>query len=233
MPGLGKHGLAFTAWPGTSTDGHLVLDYALTHESGEERTGQYPLWLMLPERVTAQLVGGLITYARRYCLCAVTGVAPGGEDNDGAATAEVEVDRPQRTRAKIPGPSHERLRHGTVVGTPDDQIADRGPLPPADDLWRDQPPGEFNATPPEERAGSVDGRQRSQIFAKFKILGVTKADAQREILTDILHREVSSRAGLSYVDAQAVLADLDARIEAKEAAETAAAQDADAEQVTP
>jgi hypothetical protein len=79
----------------------------------------------------------------------------------------------------------------------------------------------------------MDGRQRSMIFAKFKILGVTTADPQRVILSDILRRKVTSRAELSYTDAQEILADLDARIEAKEAAETAAAQDAAAEQVTP
>ena len=49
------------------------------------------------------------------------------------------------------------------------------------------------------------------------------------MLSDILRRPVSSRASLSYGDADAVLKDLQARVEAKEAArreEAAAEQDA-------
>jgi hypothetical protein len=83
MPLLGKNGLAFTAWP-TTVDGRLVLRYHLLHSSGERMDGEYPL----PggDRVTAQQLGSAITYARRYCLCAVTGVAP--DDDDDAAAAD-------------------------------------------------------------------------------------------------------------------------------------------------
>lgn len=221
MPNLGKHGLAFTASP-TLDDGKFVLAYALLHESGEERSGTYPL----PSSGKPQDIGGVITYARRYCLCAVTGVAPGGEDNDAAGATEVAMDRPQRTRTRIPGPDHERLQPRRQ---PDDRPAERGPIPADQDLWQDQPPGRFDETPPEERTGSIDGRQRSQIFAKLTLLGITDAAQQRTVLGDILRRPVSSRAGLSYRDAEAVLKDLTARVEAKEAAEAAAAQDAAAE----
>ncbi len=89
LPLLGRHGLAFTAWP-TLVDGQFILSYTLMHESGEERTGSYPL----PSSGSPQQIGGVITYARRYCLCAVTGAAPGGDDNDAAGTAEVRMDRP-------------------------------------------------------------------------------------------------------------------------------------------
>ena len=74
LPRLGKHGLAFTAVVTIRDDGQRVLDYALVHASGEERGGCYPL----PGQATAQQMGSAITYARRYSLLAVTGVAPGG-----------------------------------------------------------------------------------------------------------------------------------------------------------
>jgi hypothetical protein len=83
MPLLGKNGLAFTAWP-TSTLRGLALRYHLIHKSGEHMDGEYPL--PAGDRVTAQQLGSAITYARRYCLCAVTGVAP--DDDDDAAAAE-------------------------------------------------------------------------------------------------------------------------------------------------
>jgi hypothetical protein len=85
MPMLGKNGLAFTAKP-TLSGGVFVLEYSLVHESGESDGGFYPL--PDPGRTPPQQVGSAITYARRYCLCAVTGVAPGGDDDDaGAAQA--------------------------------------------------------------------------------------------------------------------------------------------------
>jgi hypothetical protein len=84
LPLLGKHGLAFTAMPMLDEAGRKVLRYALVHASGEERGGDFPL----PENVRAQDTGSAITYGRRYCLCAVTGVAPGGEDDDGKAASD-------------------------------------------------------------------------------------------------------------------------------------------------
>jgi hypothetical protein len=79
MPILGDLGLSFTARP-TLIDGRFVLAYKLLHSSGESEDGEYPL----PASGSPQSVGSAITYARRYCLCAVTGVAP-EDDDDGAA----------------------------------------------------------------------------------------------------------------------------------------------------
>lgn len=109
MPLLGKYGLAFTAWPILNAAGQFVVAYTLTHESGEERAAEFPLYLLLPERVTPQQFGGFLTYIRRYLLCCVTGVAPGGEDDDAhaaeqAAAAVERKPRQQRQRA-TPAPA--------------------------------------------------------------------------------------------------------------------------------
>jgi hypothetical protein len=82
MPLLGKHGLAFTAKPTMDGD-RFVLVYKLVHESGEFDEGAYPL--PDPRSTKPQTVGSAITYARRYCLTAVTGVAPNGDDDDASA----------------------------------------------------------------------------------------------------------------------------------------------------
>jgi ERF superfamily len=90
-PLLGKHGLAFSAKP-TVKDGQFVLAYRLRHVSGEEDAGDWPLNGGKP-----QDVGSEITYARRYCLCAITGAAPEGEDDDGQAAQDAPPARqPQR-----------------------------------------------------------------------------------------------------------------------------------------
>ena len=81
LPLLGRHGLAWSTRPTLTEDGRFVLRYALTHTSGEATGGDYPL----PEpRSSPTVLGSAITYARRYTLCAVTGVAPGGDDDDAA-----------------------------------------------------------------------------------------------------------------------------------------------------
>lgn len=102
MPLLSKHGLAFTAVP-TVVDGMFVLSFALLHDSGQERTGSYPL---PPAATPPQQLGSAITYARRYALCAVTGVAPGGDDDDAAqamrARQDSEAETPPQTYSAPP-----------------------------------------------------------------------------------------------------------------------------------
>lgn len=81
LPLLSKVGLAFTATP-TMTDRGFVLRCALCHVGGYREEGGYPL--PDPTRATPQQLGSAITYARRYSLLAMTGLAPGGDDDDGA-----------------------------------------------------------------------------------------------------------------------------------------------------
>jgi hypothetical protein len=117
LPLLGDAGLAWTCRPTLNADGKFVLSYSLIHLSGERVDGEYPL----PSSGTPQAMGAAISYARRYCLCAVTGVAPKGDDNDAAdqpktrtaqrqnrpaARTEDTAPVPQRTaqRAKVDGP---------------------------------------------------------------------------------------------------------------------------------
>lgn len=86
LPALGRVGLSFSAMP-TYVDGAFQLVYTLAHAgSGEHKTGYWPL--PDPAREKAQVVGSALTYARRYALLAVTGVAPQGDDDDGKAASE-------------------------------------------------------------------------------------------------------------------------------------------------
>ena len=102
LPLLGRNGLAFTAQP-TLVGDAFVLQYTLAHESGETVAGMYPL----PDPIGAkpQEIGSAITYARRYALCAVTGVAPGGDDDDAAsANDKPAAARKPRAAAKPKAP---------------------------------------------------------------------------------------------------------------------------------
>jgi hypothetical protein len=96
LPKLAAQGLAWVTAP-TLVDGRLVLAYELRHTSGEKVEGTYPL-----TGGTPQEIGSAITYARRYCLCSVTGVAPESDDDDAAAASHKRTDDGWEQAAKPP-----------------------------------------------------------------------------------------------------------------------------------
>jgi ERF superfamily len=98
LPLLAKHGLSFSAFPTMHEVHGFVLEYELLHIEGFGRKGFYPL--PDPVRSSPQEIGSGITYGRRYTLCAATGIAPGGEDDDGqTATNAHAAPRAERDRA--------------------------------------------------------------------------------------------------------------------------------------
>jgi len=85
-----KNGLAVSQWPGDFADGKLTMVSVLTHSSGEwmRQTLTMPI-----VKADPQGYGSATTYARRYALMALAGIAP--EDDDAnAASAPVKKHRP-------------------------------------------------------------------------------------------------------------------------------------------
>lgn len=93
-PVLGKYGLSVIQTP-SSTDGiNVQISTLLLHESGEWFEPE-PL-IVKVEKATAQGVGSAVTYARRYSLSAILGVAS-EDDDDGNEASKVEDDKPKKT----------------------------------------------------------------------------------------------------------------------------------------
>lgn len=78
-PAFHNNGLAYTQFPIRAGAGMVGLKTKLIHISGEWMEEEFEL----PAQATAQGYGSGLTYARRYALQAVAGIAP--EDDDGAA----------------------------------------------------------------------------------------------------------------------------------------------------
>ncbi len=113
MPLLGKHGLAFSSQPTLMGDA-FVLQYALLFEDGEGSIeGAYPL--PDPTSTLPQKLGSAITYARRYAFCAVTGIAPGGDDDD-AASANDKPAAGRKPRAVKPAPVQDPHAEFVAIG---------------------------------------------------------------------------------------------------------------------
>lgn len=80
-----------------SYDGQaLLLTTQLQHASGEWLRSTYPL----PLHQRPQDQGSAITYARRYALCALLGIA--AEDDDDGAAAQAAKPAPARAKAAAP-----------------------------------------------------------------------------------------------------------------------------------
>ena len=152
-----RHGITWICRPNIISPLHeattiRALSYELHHSgSGQSIVGDYPL----PATGDGQALGAAITYARRYAFCAVTGLIA-EDDTDGQPPRE-------RTRAKIPGPDHERLRD---AAPPDPERVTRAKAGDGDP-WQDQPPGPpVNITRSEAR-GTIDGRQDRAIMGRL------------------------------------------------------------------
>ena len=78
---LSTHGLAVTQTTEVSAENVVILVTCLIHKSGGSIVSRYPV---VPQQNTPQGYGSALTYARRYSLAAIVGVAP-DDDDDGEA----------------------------------------------------------------------------------------------------------------------------------------------------
>lgn len=104
-PALVKHGLAYVQTTRES-DGHVTLVTTLAHKSGEWIRGFYPV---RPVKSDPQGLGSAMSYARRYALAAITGVAAVDEDDDGNA-ASGNASPTQAPRSSAPPAQETRLQ---------------------------------------------------------------------------------------------------------------------------
>lgn len=79
-PILSAHGLALFQ-PASTANGMVQVSTVFMHESGEQIAFP-PLALPITDKTTAQALGSMVTYLRRYSLTAAVGIA-GDEDTDG------------------------------------------------------------------------------------------------------------------------------------------------------
>jgi hypothetical protein len=207
LPAMAKLGLSFTAAPtlmALNGDLKFVLHYQLMFsgredEEAERLDGMYPLGTGTPQQL-----GSAITYARRYCLLAVTGLAPDdGSDDDGQAAEQsyrAQRNAPPEVRADGSATEAEimRMHTGPVPGVTRSRSAD------PDDPWAaDAKTGA--AGPPEERPGSVQPQQHKLIMHALRARGIDGAEACRAECSRITGKDITSRSQLSYVDARKII----------------------------
>lgn len=113
-PILAKHKLAVLQSPRSDDGESITVTTLLVHESGE--------WIesdeltMKAEKVTAQGAGSIITYARRYALSAVLGLAT--EEDDDASRQEPQ-DKPKQTESALISEARARRMFALAKGNAD------------------------------------------------------------------------------------------------------------------
>lgn len=229
LPLLAQHGLSFTAAPTIIEDSaRFVLDYSLRHVSGEQTGGLYPL----PASGSPQEIGSAITYARRYALCAVTGLAPGGDDDDAQAAeradglpvnrdgslARSQLTDEQRDQAGVMTSAQAR-EHGQLRKLDHPRPADRSNGSADDDQWAGQPAGEWQDATPEDKPGTSNSRQHRTLGIAYSALGITDRDARLTEMTNRVGRTITSAKDLSYQEADAAIKALEALVARREEAE--------------
>lgn len=182
-PLLAAQGLSFTCQP-TRVDGVGVLVGMLLHTSGQRLTGELPL-----SGRTPQEIGSAITYARRYLLCALTGVVT--DDDDDGQLAE------RAARARQGGLASQ-------VGRDVDEQGQRG--------TRSDPVG---STPASASATTspVDPQSQplntSSKLAKAMYAGIREAGIEREnvhqFMSEVVGREITSSKELTAAEASRIL----------------------------
>jgi len=221
MPRLGALGLSFMCRPMLDENGRFVLKYQLQHVSGEASYGDYPL----PSSGSPQQIGSAITYARRYCLLAVTGAAPDDEDDDGQAAESARADGLPVNRdgslSRSRTSDEEKDRAGVMTSAQhaehtalqpkraEQRPAERLATTPPDDTWYDYNP----AAPVEERdyesPRTITRQQQGAMHAKFTALGITDRTARLAWTRRALRLapdELASSSELSYRQAGDLLA---------------------------
>lgn len=237
LPTLGKHGMSFSSKPTLDEQGRFVLAYVLRHESGESDSGAYPL----PSTGSPQQIGSAITYARRYALLAVTGVAPGGEDDDGASAPPADR-RPVEPHESSWDPAEqEMLRVGWEAEIDRADLDSIGEI--AQRLLQQKRSGAMSPATYQHLA-SYGGRRKSELdratlppagdiptdramrrmYALFREVGISGPD-QHEFMTAVVSeglpepRVITSSKQLSRTDVDLVILRLEER--KREAADAA------------
>jgi hypothetical protein len=231
-PLMGPLGLAFTSKPTMLERGpgdfDFVLKYRLVHApSGEDDAGQWPL--PDPLRTSPQQVGSAITYARRYALCAVTGVAPDDDDDDaqsaGTAPRAARQKPPERAAGNLPRNRDGSTRRSEVT---DDELAASGQMTagqvrdhnrlerdvigtgpqgterlsavPDDDLWETRGPVPLRTPKAAVPAAAA-------IHAQFTRLGFTddERDQRLNVMSSVAGRRIGSTNDLTAADGVVLL----------------------------
>jgi hypothetical protein len=173
---LNKLGVIYTCTPTLDDEGKFVLAYELEHvESKTAKTGRYPLKLA----DNPMQMGSAITYARRYVLLAITGIAAEDEDDDGHGAAGHRTAQRQQRQQPAPTGQATAQRAQRPAATP----------PPL----------------PGENASGITQPQQGLLHKLLNDIGKGERDAGLGYISGVLDRDIATTKDLTKADAKQVI----------------------------
>jgi len=187
LPLLAEHGLSFVAMPGAGSDGKMSVRYSLMHTSGEALTGEFPI----SGEGGIQVIGGRITFARRYCLAAVVGIA--ADEDDESQLADDGAPRPaQRAKSKT---SSAKAPESTATAQRSAPRARPAAGPPL--------PGE------QETGEAITGPQLTKLHTVFSAIGWDDRDDRLRAASTIVGRPLTTSKEMAKAEAGTLIDTLD------------------------
>jgi hypothetical protein len=200
---FGQHGWAVMQIPDVF-DGHVSITNIWLHRSGVKLT--HPPFT-LPAGKDPQSIGSAVTYARRYSLAALCGLA-GHTDDDGQA-AQQATQRPQQPRTT---PAQDREQYGQTrpveraqarADEPDPRFTTPPARPAALENTTERLPHTFDPLDPSRPASQASVRK---MFATLREAGILEADVQKQAIArvfgvdpDTIHTNDMSQRAVSAV----------------------------------
>jgi len=192
LPLLAAHGLSFVAMPGAGSDGKMCVRYQLLHESGESLAGEFPI----SGEGGIQMIGGRITYARRYCLAALVGVAA-DEDDEARLGEDTKPSTAQRAapRARQSAPREPAAAQDRPSAQRAQRRAEGPPLP--SEVVKPVP-----ITPAQQR----------MMYALLREADMADREVALAYIVKTIKRDIDSTKDLSLHEGKAVITALNERL---------------------
>lgn len=150
FPALHTNGFAVRYVNGVTDDGQHYVETILAHESGEFFNTRVPLFI---GKADMQGLGSAITYARRYGLLSLMGIAP--EDDDGQAAVKTPA---TTTNAR----QESEAKHEAAVQTLIGLIESADTLQSLREIWTD---AAGTAAVKDRRAAAAKDARKAQLEA--------------------------------------------------------------------
>lgn len=192
-----------TIWSCTPTmkDGEFVLSYDLRHvPSDTAKAGDYPIGKAAP-----QAMGSGITYARRYALLAITGVAAKDDDDDGQGGGRVREGYAQREAVTPPAAPGETAQRRTPLPRAERARPAQQPPAPEPRPTREAPPSP-DGEPFRGRGGLITlAMTRKLAITMQEALETTDPGIRKQFIVDMIGRDVATSKDLTFEEGRGLI----------------------------
>lgn len=121
-PAFASEGIGIVQLPGPMDGDKISVVMMVIHESGQRFTST--MQIPVGGKMTAQAAGSAITYARRYGLQAVAGIAPVDDDGSAASEPPPKPEKAKKAKSKPePEPEEDERGHQTYAETKERLLA--------------------------------------------------------------------------------------------------------------